>query len=92
MELFIISGLYVLSAALPIIGLIRLHKRVKDEAVRANKANYGNNEQASYAGADHLINELLKSTIDRPKAVRTDFFLVGGGPILGAIASVWAIW
>lgn len=92
MELFIISGLYVLSAALPIIGLINLHKKVKKEAARAKRANYDDTEQASYAGADHLINELLKSTIDRPKAVRTDFVLVGGGPILGAIASVWAIW
>lgn len=84
--------LYVLSAVLPIVGLVKLSSRARAEAERLIEANYGETQELTVNGMGVLGNVLFQAAIVRPRAIAVDFLLVGGGLILGALASIIALY
>lgn len=88
----VLSLLYLLSAVLPLIGLLRLHKVASREGADIVKANSDDSETLRMGGFDELLKSLFAATVARPREVKVDFWLVGGGVVLGGLASILALW
>ncbi|WP_416443468.1 hypothetical protein AB3K78_11825 [Leucobacter sp. HNU] len=88
----VLTLLYVLSAVLPLIGLVRLFRKARGERDSALKANYGQSSGVTFNAVGPLLESLLAATVRRPQEVKSDLGLVGGGIVLGGVASVLGVW
>lgn len=83
---WIVAFLYVLAAALPAWGLIRLFLAARREA-----ATLSDLTENSYGFVQSGVLILTRQIVARPRGIASDFFFIGGGVILGAVASVWSL-
>lgn len=87
---FVIVVLYVAAAILPGIALWRVFRASRDEAAIYEQApDIG--DQMSVGQHDVMMRILHQRMRRGPVFVLTDAVLVGGGLVLGAVASIWAV-
>lgn len=86
----LLTVLYLVSAALPIVGIARLYRKVKPtvESIRQE----GEFEGITLGTFGKLAQVQYESTLERPAELRIDLWLVGGGVAIGALASILAVW
>lgn len=78
--------LYVLSAVLPLAGLLKLLLSAEKEATALK-----NVPPDSYAAVQAGLPILLRQVTTRPGGVRSDFIFIGAGVVFGAAASIWSL-
>ncbi|MEB0264368.1 hypothetical protein [Cryobacterium sp. 10I5] len=84
--------LYVVSFLLPIFGLWGLYQTAVSDANRYKSApGTGVDEEVSIGKFNVMVESLQRTTLDRPKAARRDFFFIGLGVFLGSFASIWSV-
>lgn len=87
-----IVALYVLSALLPITGLVGLLRSAMREAREYAKAEATvDGVEPSYSQVTVQARFVHRAIPARPRAVRKDFLFIGIGICAGAVASTWSV-
>lgn len=89
----IVVVLYVMAAALPLLGLGRLFFLARREArpvtqAQAPKSGSG----VSYGQVQAAMPAMVEAVMRRPQAVVWDFGFIGAGVVCGAVASIWSLY
>lgn len=82
--------LYVLAAALPLLGLARLMRLAFREAQPIRDAPT-NPEGVTYAQVQAAMAPLVDGMMQRPRAIALDFATIGTGLVLGCVASIMSL-
>lgn len=86
-----IVGLYLVAAVLPLAGLTGLLR----ESKRVVRRLSGSQDPRAVDTGQWLVTDTLRvwreATLGRPAAVKRDFLLIGGGVVLGCVASIWSL-
>jgi hypothetical protein len=103
---FVVMSIYIVSALLPLVGLLRLAVKARaelstqkavDVAVTSSPLNFAVTQpdgSVSMTDARHLVGAAVAAQ-RAPRAtwkqIRLDLYLIGGGLVLNAVASVWSL-
>ncbi|WP_431785362.1 hypothetical protein [Microbacterium maritypicum] len=87
----VVIVLYSASALLPLAGLFGLYRTARERLVRLSRGK----DPKTFSRDDWMENDfrdvLSEGIIHGPERILSDFVLIGGGVVCGAVAGIWTL-